>query len=641
MRTSPLLPILILLAGCDRFHGDDTSPPASPPPELWAVAGTEVTALWASRDLQPGERIERLDDGGQGTTIATEGHLWVDVDPGETYRWVGPAEQVEIVPEAVTIAASDPPLSDRHDRTGATMTWSGPALDGLPLGLAVERGDGTWLWYDPDGIDVSWGWASDPAWWERWDDGALPAEVPTWWDAEEPEPVAWPATFHLQVIKDEVGFDIAEATVLDLQTGRFTFWGDLHSHTNYSYDGCEDKDNLCAPRGDWPASDAYSFAEDAGLDFIAITDHAEFKTWLRDDLHLSASIWEASLLVAQDEDGGRLVPIVGYEWTASFGVLDPENEVMLKAGGHRTVLFDALEPCEDYWIGGARPYARKVEWGVEDYRPREAFAEEPDELMQGLADAATTCGDGVRYLSWYHHPAMDLPRPVLWSADINRDLGDRVVEIYSEHGSSECADPTDEGCDWMHSPHHVSEGAVQTALQEGHALGFVGGTDSHDGRPGSTADGPGAIVGTADSEGNYIIHMAPGGITGALTVGMERSRGEIFDAIEARHTFAASWRFGSAKIAALGQDGVLYLPGDDVPAAASPVTLMVRMTDSSVEGWQIQVLDAWGEVWLDEGSASLTEPLDIAAGDVRYVRVRADIQGIEHRLWASPFFGVE
>ena len=78
-----------------------------------------------------------------------------------------------------------------------------------------------------------------------------------------------------------------------------------------------------------------------------------------------------------------------------------------------------------------------------------------------------------------------------------------------------------------------------------------------------------------------------------------------------------------------------------MPADASPLELLVELEDVAVESWQIEVVDPYNELWLEVDQASLHEPLDLGVGDVRYVRVRAFMQDQEHRLWASPFFGVK
>ena len=39
-------------------------------------------------------------------------------------------------------------------------------------------------------------------------------------------------------------------------------WGDLHAHSNWSYDGCEDPAALCAARGEAPAADFFQAADE-------------------------------------------------------------------------------------------------------------------------------------------------------------------------------------------------------------------------------------------------------------------------------------------------------------------------------------------------------------------------------------------
>jgi hypothetical protein len=443
----------------------------------------------------------------------------------------------------------------------------------------------------------------------------------------------------LQVLEGEVGHDLCVATTLDVQAGRRLLWGDPHAHTNLSHDGCEDPEALCGPRGDLPGADAFALAAENGLDFAALTDHAEFSAWSRVDPPVTVDIREETLRLAAAQDGGGPIPLVGFEWTGEYRAWDAALGAEVQAGGHRTVLFDSIDPCEDFWVGATEPQERKATWGVERYTRRDRVVADPTAFVASLAEAAARCG-AVRALSWFHHPALTRPGQVRWDLSVNRGLGDAVVEIYSEHGSSECFDLSQEGCAWqVDEPFHVGTGSVQAALQQGFALGFLAGTDGHDGRPGSLADGPGTVSGDADVPGAYGRAYCPGGLTGVLVAGEDPGRAEILDAIAQRSTLAASWRPEAALVLALGQDGALYLPGDDVPAAASPLRLLVRVDDPAGATWNVQLLDPWGEPWLDAATAAVDEPFDLAPGDVRYVRVRAWIDGVEQRLWASPFFG--
>ncbi|NOY27322.1 MAG: hypothetical protein GXP62_15755, partial [Oligoflexia bacterium] len=93
------------------------------------------------------------------------------------------------------------------------------------------------------------------------------------------------------------------------------------------------------------------------------------------------------------------------------------------------------------------------------------------------------------------------------------------MEIYSEHGSSECWDDSLEGCGWAFNTAqgYHPQGSIQAALDHGYQLGFVAGTDSHDGRPGSIEDGPSHVAHWRDGlEGGPQVQFTGGGVTGLL-----------------------------------------------------------------------------------------------------------------------------
>jgi hypothetical protein len=615
----------------------------SDPPALQAVWGDGFVAVWTDRDLAWGERIERIDPDLTVTEIGNHGHVWLDANPGTTYRWVGPDAEEEVVPASLDlelIATGQPAAAQRGDAVTRGISWKGADLYGLPVALVVERDGEAWL--DARCEDGQPCWREEPVWWARWDQGDIPSDLAVSWWAVLDEPGLSEIELRLEVVRDEVGGTIATADEAVVETGRRILWGDLHTHSNLSYDGCEDPENDCLPVGERPGSEMFAVAEEFGLDFTALTDHAEFSLYNRNDLQLDLEIWEETLRLAAEAEGGPVIPIVGFEWTGVYNEYDPDIGGVVAAGGHRTVVFDDLEPCEEYWVGASNPESRKDAVGIERYIYRGAIQGGPDAMWAHMARADESC-DQVRHLSWFHHSGLNRPRAVNWSLEMHQQLGDPVVEIYSEHGSSECHDLGMDGCAWsVDDSIFEASGSVQSALQQGYALGFVAGTDSHDGRPGSLGDGPGVIVGdVGGSTGGYHLQFAPGGVTGALVAGAEPGRKDIIDAVELRNTVAASWLFDAVRIAAVGQDGLVYLPGDDVPAEASPVRLVVEIEDAAVETWLIEVLDPWGQVWLSSEVSSLEEPLDLAAGEARYVRVRATMQDQEHRLWASPFFGVE
>ncbi len=625
---------------CERVSPVDTELPTDDAPLLQALHGDGFVALWTDRVLGTGERIERIAD---GETVGEAGDLWIDLEPGATYRWVGPGgsagDEVEPAELSLTLSVDAGVVAHRGEGVQRELSWDGALLDGLPVGLTVER-DGE-LWLEDDCADGLPCWRDEPVWWARWDDGADGDGDAIGWTADEADPVAYAVQLRLELIRDELGWPLASIDELQLETGRALLWGDVHTHGNLSGDGCEDIDNSCLPWGDGPDAAMFAAAEEAGLDFLVLTDHAEHATYLRMDQGTELSIHAETLRLAAEAEGGPVIPIVGFEWTGVYDAPGGGGETV-RAGGHRTVVFDGLEPCEDYWVGAGEFEPFRSELGFEDHLDREARAEDPQELLAHLAAADAAC-EPVRHTAWFHHPGVSHPRPVAWDAVVNEGLGDTVVEIHSEHGSSECHDADGAGCDWsVHEEFHHGDGSVQAALQLGHQLGFVGGTDSHDGLPGSLDDGPSAVV-LAWVDGALVIEeqTAAGSVTGALAAGASPDRVAVLDAIEQRHTLATSWLFDALRVAALGADGLVYLPGDAVPAGASPLELFVEAEDAMVERWRFELWDPWHELWAESDSALMREPVDIAAGDVRYVRIRAWIGEDEQRAWASPFFGID
>ena len=85
-------------------------------------------------------------------------------------------------------------------------------------------------------------------------------------------------------------------------------WGDLHAHTNFSHDGCEDPDTDCRADEDEPAELTFSRAEAYGLQFTSITDHAEVTTYERPDDAVSLDIWTATQDLVNAADASRCRP---------------------------------------------------------------------------------------------------------------------------------------------------------------------------------------------------------------------------------------------------------------------------------------------------------------------------------------------
>ncbi len=647
-RPSPLA-VCILLMGCHEvvepsdmpLEGEDAGQTSDAQLTLTVIEGEGAVVMWTGRALEPDERLERLDESGSWQLLARDGQSWVDTEPAPAYRWTGPLAEVLARPKHVELELGTPELPLIHE-PGSTvqrsLAWEGPELDGLELGWALQRdGDDAWLVED----DGSPAWSFHAAPWRSYPAGEAPTLAIVEWEAASPHPALQTIECSLLASVEGRSWVLARAESQVLELGRELAWGDPHGHSNLSFDGCEDPDNYCAPRGEKPGADLFWEAEQAGLDFLALTDHAEFDTYTNFDLEIVLDIYEATLALAAEADGGPVLPIVGYEWTAAY-----TDEDGLDIGGHRTVIFERLDPCEGYWYGAGERAPSKHGWGIEDYESREASTGKPMTLADKIQLAAEDC-EPVRWMSWFHHSAYQPPRAVDWTAGDNRVVQDRMVEIHSEHGSSECYDPELEGCRWnINTERLAGYGSVQQALQEGFQLGFVGGTDNHEARPGSTDDGPGPIAGSHDEDGDGIMDVyrlmnAPGAVTGVYWQGEELTRALLFDGIWQRNTVAASWLFDSVRVLAVGQDGEVYLPGSEVPSHASPLRVIIELEEEVMDEWQILLLDPWNQVSARADDRRLDVDIDLAPGEVRYLRVDAWSGKTHHRLWASPWFGLD
>ena len=447
-----------------------------------------------------------------------------------------------------------------------------------------------------------------------------------------------PAVLQLVALVD--GDEAANVPILAL--GREVVWGDLHAHSNLSHDGCEEVDEDCADREAYAGAGFFDEARERGLDFAALTDHAEYATYHPDGDPLSEGIdiWQAQQDLVQAADDPDFVPLLGYEWTLAKPMEVDEDGHF--EGGHKTIILGEPTACAEYRI--AAPHETGVHEKASGSGPIAIGRDDeldggvPHALWELLDAAKESCGEQP-VMGFAHHPAWSLPQATDFTRDINIPDGryEWLVEVLSEHGSSECADPGAEGCDWWPKTNaeYRTQGAVQTALQQGYRLGFVAGTDSHDARPGSVEDDPSCTAMFEDEDGDDIpetprCHDWHGALTGALVD--ELGREQLFEAFQARRTVITSGPMAAVR-ASMVVDGRLYAPGDQVP----PGTASIRAW-APLEG-TVQLLAASGEV-VAEGEQALEADLAVADGEVFYVRVRVDGEP-EERLWASPWFVTE
>jgi len=205
-------------------------------------------------------------------------------------------------------------------------------------------------------------------------------------------------------------------------TGPRVLWGDLHGHSNFS-------DGTGLPR------DYFRYARDvAALDVVALTDHDH---WGMEFIDSHPKLWEE--IRAQTRlfhEPGRLVTLLGYEWTSWIH-------------GHRHVLYFSDEG--------------------EVHSSLDPTTNTPAGLWNALR--------GQDALTFAHHSAGG-PIPVNWSYAPD-PLLEPVTEVVSVHGSSEAMDSPAR----IYSP--VPGNFVRDVLDRGYRFGLVGGGDSHDGHPGN------------------------------------------------------------------------------------------------------------------------------------------------------------
>ncbi len=246
------------------------------------------------------------------------------------------------------------------------------------------------------------------------------------------------------------------------------YWGDIHAQTYFS-------DGLRCPE------ELYHFARYEGfLDIFGMADHAE---WLTDRQ------WEYFVAATNDHNvSGQFATIVGHEWTNS-------------KLGHRNI----------HYPGESGPIVR-------------ANRDDPDDLEQLYAIARAHDA-----LLIPHHSA-NVTMGVKWE-DGHEAEHERLVEIHSVWGSSER--PAEDG----NPMPIVTQGGEQAgqhvvdALGLGYRLGFVGGGDIHDGRPGDELH-------SAQEMPEQYRDLRRQGIMGVWAT--ELTREAVFDALWDRRCFATT-----------------------------------------------------------------------------------------------------
>lgn len=225
------------------------------------------------------------------------------------------------------------------------------------------------------------------------------------------------------------------------------YWGDLHSHTNYSFDGVGDQ--------------AFDYARYiSGLDFYARTDH----TWVPDHdgttTGLTGANWNAyNTETDKHYEPGRFVTLHGYECSFDIPFGDETNTY-----GHHNIYFRN--------------------------RPGPLFYPQATTLPKIWA--AITAGDA---LTVPHHTGK-FPAGIVFSPQ--NELFRRNIEIYSGHGLSEAYDPDGplafEKSDFTLPSKSLNYPSyAQDAWKAGLHLSTIASTDDHYSHPGKPHWGAAAV----------------------------------------------------------------------------------------------------------------------------------------------------
>lgn len=365
--------------------------------------------------------------------------------------------------------------------------------------------------------------------------------------------------------------------------GQSYWFGDPHVHTGASGDGGASDLGHC--RGDCGAvQELGELALDVGLDWLSVTDHVNNTVTATPEAY-------AQLLDIQLEvhASGDLVVVPGAELHFFLTGVGPL--------GHRNLMLFGTD-------------AQLAGHGIDDVRldGSAIMVDSCEEIFSWLEEVEAHLGP-----AWLipHHPGSTLPMAVDWSC--HDPTWEPSVEVYSEHGNS-MGDGTGFDSMWGED---FAPGQVHRALEMGHHLGFLGGTDRHDTHPGDVCH--------TDSQMDH--HPYGGGLT-AVVLGESEAltRTAIYQAFREHRTYATSGpmlpvsvRYASAgaPLGGLGED--LYL------APGQPLELEVELPPEEHEHVvDVVATTPWGDLVLSPTTQGHWEGTLGLAPEWIYVRVELD-----------------
>lgn len=365
---------------------------------------------------------------------------------------------------------------------------------------------------------------------------------------------------------------LGKAPTAIVRSRRNVYWGVLQQHTAVGGHGAQTPEF------------AYGHARDVQrLDFLALTEHCATPAYRPQ---------HSNEVARRYDEPGRFVTFEAFEWASlEYG----HRHVLYRDGRDQPNLCDRDE--------GVNPTVMAVP------------------TLEDLQDALT----GQDALVVVHHTAWHQPSEGDRMADVQ--LGDSswsqqgLFEIFSHHGSSECAD---------NAPYVIHANPLdqwpadkkvffRDALQMGFRFGVVSGTDNHLGMPGGQVDGAQPY--------------SRSGITAVYADALTHD--DLWAAMKARRTYGTTGarillefsmdgrEMGEEYASSRPLGGRIFVAGTDV----------IDRVDVFRNGHDLVHTFAGG---MNSGTYRFTEPA-LPAGQVRsyYVRVT---QADDHIAWSSPIW---
>ena len=337
----------------------------------------------------------------------------------------------------------------------------------------------------------------------------------------------------------------APAFAAETFAGRTFYFGDLHVHTGVSLDGgASDLKNCVDPTVCGSLADVFTTAQDNGLDFVAFSDHSNSDPTTFDNF--------LSDVIDATTDTFVTIPSVELllRWSTAAGGGDI---------GHKNVYVFQDDDAALAGLGLADLVGTSSRFGT---------------CADVWANAATLSADFGPTLEFAHHPAASNIMLADWSC--HDQTYQPVVEVYSGWGNS-----LDFTTDYDPLDAPAEDSTVHEALETyGLKVGFVGGTDGHDTRPGSTC--------TLDTEWPTT-HIYGGGLT-MVVLDDEAPfvRSAIYGEMVARRTLVTSGPPIPAFVQWTTSDGRRHSIGEEMRVRDSDTTtLSVRIP----LGWEGYVTD--------------------------------------------------